>query len=67
MGGMPKKPKAPEPQRPLRVGDRVHRDGTKAVWCITWISEDGRFANISMEQANLEWFRIPVESLTRAD
>lgn len=53
-------------QLKFQRGDRVHRDGTKAVWCIDWISEDGRFANLSMEDADLTWPRFPTERLSPA-
>jgi hypothetical protein len=56
----------PKAQPKFQRGDRVHRDGTKGVWCIDWISEDGRFANLSMETADLKWPHFPTERLTRA-
>lgn len=64
---MAKKP-APPPEKPkFKRGDAVHLDGTKARYCITWISEDGLQADIGMESANLEWFKISVDRLTPAD
>jgi hypothetical protein len=56
----------PKPQRKFQRGDRVHRDGTKGVYRIDWISEDGRFANLSMEDVDLTWFHFPTERLTPA-
>jgi len=60
---MPKKQEPPTKPK-FKRGDAVHLDGTKAIYCITWISEDGSRADIGMEHANLEWFKISVDRLS---
>jgi hypothetical protein len=50
--------------RPLARSDKVHRAGSDAVSIITWISEDGKWADICLDRTELEWFKYPSEELT---
>jgi hypothetical protein len=59
------KPTEP-PKSKFAISDRVQRDGTPGVYCIDWISEDGRFVNMTMEDADFKWFHFPTQRLTPA-
>jgi len=51
-------------QRIPKVGDKVGRIGSESIYDVTYVSEDGTQANICLEGTDLEWFWVPVSTLT---
>src|SRR5215471_6093339 len=64
MAKPPKKPTEPDPPMVPRVGDKVTIPRASSILEVEHVASDGTEVTLRRPGTNLQWFRVPVETLT---
>jgi hypothetical protein len=57
-------PEPPEPPEPPRIGDKVTIPRSSSILEVDYVSKDGTEVTLVRPGTNLQWFRVPVDTLT---